>query len=321
MTTGLFSRLASYSQNPDKRSIENFTTEVLSYLINNDRVFRRVFVNHIIRDGRTRRRFKSVSAMTQQSFGNGIVDLVLSSGPRKILIEVKIQAPETLTKIYGRGWVSQVRKYLSYKEGPVAYLTTRKSATPDVSSRQFVGHFHFEDLHGKLAGKNLTLPGKLFMEFMGDNGMTALEPFSGKDLSVARKAFSFAKKCEAMLDEIVTAVEPEFRRRFRTRTRFTGGHFSPTYGSAYVWTKKFQWGDVKRIFIYIQPWDGKLHYGVDVRVQRQDTKKLNRHLGWEVTENAVYTCHLVRQGSESRVLAARVLRDLKKLRTALNRVY
>jgi hypothetical protein len=48
MSETLFTRLAAYSQNPAKKSLENFATEVLAYLINSDHTFRRVFLSHII---------------------------------------------------------------------------------------------------------------------------------------------------------------------------------------------------------------------------------------------------------------------------------
>ena len=323
MPETLFTRLASYSQNPAKKSIENFTTEVLAYLIKFDRAFRRTFVRHVIPDGRIQRRFRSASAQPQQSFGNGIVDLVLSSGDRKVLVEVKIQAAETVTKVYGRGWVSQVKKYLSYRDGHVVYLTTRSVSSPDVNSRYFLGHFFFEDLHKRLlkVKAKLTAPGRLFVEFMEENEMKSLEPFTKSDLAIAEKAFLVAKKCEAILDEIVSAVEPQFRRWFRTRTRFTGGHFSPTYRSAYAWTKNFRRGNVQRVYIYLEPWDGELCYGVSARVLRTDMKKVNRHLGWIEDGGFLSSVHPVRPDSESRSYIERVLKDLRKLKGALNRAY
>ena len=83
-----------------------------------------------------RRRFKFASALSQQRFGKSIVDLVLSSGSTSILVEVKIAAQETETKIYGLGWVPQVQKYLDLKEGHVAYLTTRAVSKPDVDPKR-----------------------------------------------------------------------------------------------------------------------------------------------------------------------------------------
>jgi hypothetical protein len=44
MTDNLLLRLEGYSQNPMKRALENFTTEVMAHLINVDSTFRREFV-------------------------------------------------------------------------------------------------------------------------------------------------------------------------------------------------------------------------------------------------------------------------------------
>jgi len=112
MSKSLFSRLASYSQNPNKKSTENFTTEVLAYLINEDTAFRRSFLRLLIRDRRILRGFSRATAQSQQSFDRGIVDLVISGRHSRILVEVKIAATETLTKIRGKGLVPQVKKYL-----------------------------------------------------------------------------------------------------------------------------------------------------------------------------------------------------------------
>jgi hypothetical protein len=92
MSDSLFSRLASYSQNPNKKSEENFTTEVMAYLINEDTAFRRSFLRLLIKDRRTLRGFSRAQAQPQQSFVRGIVDLVVSGRRSKILIEVKIAA-------------------------------------------------------------------------------------------------------------------------------------------------------------------------------------------------------------------------------------
>jgi hypothetical protein len=141
MNEGLFSRLASYSQNPHKKSVENFTTEVIAYLINEDPVFRRAFLRHLIADRRVLRGFSQPIALTQQCFDRGIVDLVVSGRRRRLLIEVKIGAVQTVTCIRGKGRVLQLGKYVSYGEGHVAYLTTRNVPAPELTSRWFLGQF------------------------------------------------------------------------------------------------------------------------------------------------------------------------------------
>jgi len=239
---------------------------------------------------------------------------------------VKIGASETETRIYGRGRVpqveKQVEKYLDYDIGPVAYLTTKAASAPDVNSKQFLGHFFFEDLYEHLTNATkLTTPGKLFRHFMEENGMKPLEPFTQGELGNAQQAFGFAKKCEYLLREIKSAVEPEFRTLFHTRTQFTKGNFSPTYGSAYVMTKNFTRGSVKTVGVYIEPNNGTLYYGVWVRVARSDMRKLNRVLAWEEESGRLSSSHRIQPNTNSRNYIKRVLRDLKHLQQTLKRVY
>ena len=332
MVETLFSRLASYSQNPAKKSLENFTTEVLAYLINSDREFRQIFIGHIIRDKRKLRSFNCASAQPQQRFGNGIVDLVLSSGKRKVLVEVKIGASETETRIYGRGRVpqveKQVEKYLDYDIGPVAYLTTKAVSAPDVKRKHhnsgwFLGHFFFEDLYEHLANATrLTIPGQLFRDFMEENGMKPLEPFTQGELSNAQQAFGFAKKCECLLDEIKSEVEPEFRKLFGLRTGFKKGYFSPSEGHAYMGTKNFTRGNVKAVWIDIEPEGSALYCGVSVSVIRGDIGKLQQVLAsWKEEGGYLYSPHAILPNTDSGDYVKRILSDLKDLRRALKRVY
>lgn len=320
MSESLFTRLASYSQNPNKHSIENFLTEVLAYLINSDFVFRRTFVRHVIPDRRMQRGFKYASALPQQTIGRGIVDLVLKGTRSKVLVEVKVGARETQTKIYGYGWVPQVRKYLSCRAGYVVFLTTRNVPSPDVNSQFFLGHFLLEALEGRLDRKRLSATGQLLLDFMEENDMKALEPFTKTDLRNAGHSFNFAKKCEAVLDEVVGGVEPVFRKIFRARTRFTSGHFSPTYNSAYSYTRKFRYGVARRLYLFLDPWEGELGFGVSAAVTRKDMERVNRQLKWKEYRSEVYSWHQVKSDIQPAALAKKALRDMRALRMALDRV-
>jgi hypothetical protein len=325
MKESLFTRLASYSQNPNKRSNENFLTEVLAYLINNDRVFRRAFVHHIIPDGRIQRGFARASALPQQTVGRGIVDLVLTgTGGSRVFVEVKIGAKETLTKIHGYGWVPQVRKYLSNRSGQVAYLTTRNVPSPDVNSGYFLGHFFLEELDTRLRRldrNGLSTPGQLLLDFMKENDMKAPDPFTKMDLKYAAHSFDFAKKCEAVLNEVVRKIEPEFKELFRTRTGFTPGRFSPTSNYASSYTRKFRYRAATYVSIYLATWEGELGFGVSAKVPKKDLERIHRHLDWEEDQGEIYSWHVVRSGTHPTALAPKVLGDARKLRTALNRAY
>ena len=125
--TNLFSRLSAYSQNPHKLSIENFCTELLAHFFNQDPVFRRRFLKVIFSDQRMSRAFKGAAATTQESMGNDCrVDMVLRSGSRIHLIEVKITAGETLSGRWGQRGKPQIQRYVDLGCGHVTYLTTRE---------------------------------------------------------------------------------------------------------------------------------------------------------------------------------------------------
>ena len=323
----LFTRLSSYSQNPAKQSLENFTTEVLVHLINNDKAFRKIFIRHVINDGRILRRFRYASAESQQSFGNGIVDIVLSSRDSKILIEIKITAAETETKIYGKGRVSQIQKYLNFRVGRVAYLTTKAVSAPNLKfkNRRFLGQSYFENLYDHLvkAKPKLTDCGRLFLQFMEENDMKSPEPFTQHELTKPENFFSFAEKCEDLLNEIRSEVQSDFRKLFSSRTQFTSGHFSPTYKSAYIYTKGGLSGysKIKAVGIALWPADNKLEYGVFVRIPQTDIKKLERHLKWEQEKGGLYSSRQVMAGIATRKIVKTILNDLKILKRALNRIY
>lgn len=319
MPESLLTRLASYSQNPNKRSIENFLTEVIAYLINTDRVFRRTFVTHVIPDSRMRKGFRFASALPQQTIGRGIVDVVLEGSTSRLLVELKVGARETETKVYGHGWVPQVQKYLSYRAGYVAYLTTRNAQTPTVNSKFFLGHFLLESLQGRLKRRRLSATGQLLLDFMEENDMKALTPFTTNDLRNAGQSFSFAKKCEAVLDEVVTAVEPEFRKIFHTRTGFTPGHFSPTYNSAYCYTRRFRYGVVTRLYLSLDPWENELGFGVSAVVPRRNMYAVNRVLNWEESRNELYLWHPLKSGITPTALIKKAIPAMHTLKKALDR--
>jgi len=253
--------------------------------------------------------------------GSGIIDLILTGKRAKALIEVKIAPQETRTKIYGQGWIPQVRKYLSYRYAPVAFLTTRNVPTPDVNSRYFLGHFLLEDLHGHLDRNRLSATGLMLIDFMEENNMKALDPFTKAELRHGHDLFNFAKKCQALIDEVVTKLEPKFRKIYRARSKFTSPRFSPASDSISSYTKRFRYGDVRYVSIYLSPWRGQLGFGLSVTVPRKDIARINRNLGWEEEKGDLYTWHVIRSGTHPEALVKKALSDARSLRTVLRRVY
>ncbi len=92
---GLFTALSTYSSSATVRPLENFTTELMAWLINEWPDFGRGFANLFLVE--TVAADRTVSAKTQMDVPDGYVDLVLQvpieGGPeRELLIESKIEA-------------------------------------------------------------------------------------------------------------------------------------------------------------------------------------------------------------------------------------
>jgi len=322
MTKSFFSRLASYSQNPQKLSLENFLTEVLAHLLNTDPFFRRTFIRLIIPDRRKQRPFASMSALPQQTIGRGIVDLVLTGNDgRKVLVELKIKAKETQTKIRGHGKVLQIQKYLNNRTGMVAYLTTRNIPSPEVNSRYYLGHFLLEQLEGRLKRDRLTATGQLLLDFMREHDMKSLERFTKMDLRNAENSFRFAQKCEATIDEVVGQIESAIKKMFRVRTSFTSAHFSPLHNSAYCYTHKFRYGEVRYLSVFLSPWETDLGFGISAKVPKKDIDKIKQYIDWDEDGGEIYSWHVISPNTHPSALAKMALTDARNLRSALNHTY
>jgi hypothetical protein len=221
--------------------------------------------------------------------------------------------------------VSQVQKYLDFEVGHVAYLTTKAVGAPDLKPKhkRFLGQSYFEDLYDDLvkAKSKLKDCGRLLLKFMEENNMKSLEPFTTRELVKPESAFDFARKCEGFLKEIKSGVEPEFREMFRSRSHFIGGSFSPYYDSAYTKAKLSGYKNVKQVEICICVENGSLVYGVWVRILCIDIERFNRHLKWTREGGYLFKAHPVKPDTKTGRYVEAIIRDLKKLKSALNRVY
>ena len=129
------------------------------------------------------------------------------------------------------------------------------------------------------------------------------EPFTKTDLLNAGQFFNFAKKCEAILDEVVGAVEAQIQKIFDVKSEksgFTSGHFSPTYNSAYSYTHKFRYGVATCLYLSLDPWEDELGFCVSANVPRRDMYKLIRQLNWEQYKSEIFSWHPVKADVQPR---------------------
>lgn len=284
----LLSRLCSYSFNKQKLSRENFLTEVVAYLFENDRTFRKIFLKTILIDGRKRRKFYyGARAETQVFYPRCIVDLVLK--PEKgepILIEVKIKASETQTKIQGFGQVPQIRKYIKLGRGPVVYLASIQAPSADVlKPKRFLGRFHIEKLQQELQkAKHLLTPiGLEFIRFLEEEGMSYPEPFTVKELKLSKAAFDFAAKAENHLNEAVAEHQTKFKLALKTNRGFSRPSFNSGEKSAYVYLRYFRKWPFKSAGFSIDPYDNATYFSVWLKLRKEaDSDKRGRKAGFDI---------------------------------------
>lgn len=228
--TNLFSQLAGYSLSPHKRSLENFTTELLAHFFNDDVVFRRRFLDIVMTDQRMARPFQNARAFTQVSLAKDCrVDLVLRAESKVHLVEVKIGAGETQSGRWGQKGKRQIRRYLDLKCGHVTYLTTSESLAPVTDHRgreyKLVKHAFFEELHQSLSAARVGPLVETFLDFMKANDMSGPEPFSRGEIKRADESMRIVKKCLGTLTIVRTEVNTQLRRNLGTYSDLT----RPTY--------------------------------------------------------------------------------------------
>ena len=138
--SNLFTRLEGYGR-------ENFTTEALTHILENDSGLRRKFIGMLLKEKgpRLKAKFKDYSISTQIRHDVGQPDMELTScsdQKTKVFVEVKTGAPE------GDG---QIGKYL--KRAYTAYLTTHGYTLPPSYDQHplFLGHFFWRDVFTLIA--------------------------------------------------------------------------------------------------------------------------------------------------------------------------
>jgi len=299
----LFSRLAAYSQNPKKLSIENYCTELLAHCFNNDLVFRRRFLDVVFADWRMARPFRRANASTQESLGHDCrVDLVLRAGSRMHLIEVKIASGETLSGRWGQVGKPQVQRYLDLRKGHVTFLTTSASLPPDTDHRgrkyRMVKHALFEELYEAIGESRVSELTELFLEFMEENGMAGPQPFERRELRRAAEAFDIYKKCQGTLAIVRAEVNERFRANLRTRANLTRPAFKggPDWSYMDSYLAKFHKRAVRWVGLILQADEnGTLDFSVYAYGTLDGTiSRIRRHLRWENWDDEHWCCSSIR---------------------------
>jgi len=329
----LFSRLASYSLNPQKLSLENFTTELIAHFFNSNAVFRRRIVPLLFSDQRMSRRFLSHStfAGTQETLGAGCrVDLVLHAGDAVHLVEVKIAANETLSARWGQKWKPQVQRYLDLKKGNVTFLTSRHVPPPEVDeqgNRRFrlVRHAVFEELYRAVNNVSVDPLLREFVDFMKSKGLCEPEPFSNTEMIRARAAFDFMGKAEEILSEVRFKLERIFPRNLGTYAKLSRPTFKTWEGGGGEWQcyMKKKRGGVRWVGFSIEPNQGGLRFFLWVwGVHGTTIPRIRDSLGWDsYWDDRGALCDISLRGTDRdiRLMISHVAKQSRRLNRAIRR--
>jgi hypothetical protein len=201
--TNLFIRLESYAR-------ENFTTETLAYILQNDRKVKRSFLELLLAQRKeVLAAFGDYDIKTQPAYIVGRPDLEITSKndhTRKIYVEVKTQSKE------GEG---QIQKYLQLR-GYVAYLTPRNSDDPSLPDGRdgFLGHFRWHEVYSliKVVSPHKVIH-KQFLEYLEARHMGPLKPIRRGELRTAGPAVDFVGK----LQELVQCVRRRVEKKYWTK--------------------------------------------------------------------------------------------------------
>lgn len=207
-TPNLFLRIEGYAQ-------ENFITETLAYILENDPAVRKKFLDLFLNDRpKLRRAFRSCEIETQPRYDFGQPDLEIRSiGGRhaKLFVEVKTQSPEGEL---------QIQRYL--KGSHVAYLTPLGYEAPDLSGAgtkktppKYLGQFFWPEVYSvirKYGSHNLLH--KQFCEYLEARGMRPLPPISKDDLSASLHAADAIRKFQELVDAVRKGIQHDWKQNF-----------------------------------------------------------------------------------------------------------
>ncbi len=209
MANTLFIELLKlYSDSSTKTPFEDFTTEILSGILQSDQGLLDKFVNTIL--GITGNDF---SVTTQVSYSNSKIDMVFENATTLCFLENKVEATE--------GY-EQLSKYANIliQEGAQRHIFLRyctkyydkKSAEEYIPlDNKHFSQFRWLDVYKFLHDHDQTYPiVDAFLTFLEENNMSSIPEFTERDILAMKEIIHTAQKIEACLE----VIKPIFMKLF-----------------------------------------------------------------------------------------------------------
>lgn len=201
MTQNLFIGLEKYAPKEIDPE-ENFFTTSLAYMINNDVVFRRKFLE-LLNTNKKCALTDDFKAESQAPYDKSFIDIELRSkdGKTVIFVEAKIQS---------KARDNQLKKYLDIcgrksknARYYLAYITFYQEEINSkiLGSKHFIGHFFWHDVYAYVSHSKSGIS-KDFIEFMEAKNMKPIEAISEKEVNSWCNRIRLNSKLEHYLTEI-----------------------------------------------------------------------------------------------------------------------
>jgi hypothetical protein len=232
MDIDLFSRLAKYRPTDKKQSVENFLTELIVHLLQQESVIRAAFVRMLDR-GYTKEVSREqistqVSTRSRKAKLSGLyLDFVIGTEGSDIIVENKVDS--LLTE-------AQLNNYLEYaeeKNARVAVITKYfDRVANECRNPRFLGPFfwsEFADEWSQIDGISNEYLLKGVLEFMRSLGMGPVDPISEDELKAHHRWLSLNDKMRRLIQDWgnrkIDTLTFEQCRGLKYRSLFeSGGH-------------------------------------------------------------------------------------------------
>lgn len=289
-TPNLFSRIEGYAQ-------ENFTTEILAYILETDARVRNAFLDLLLDDQppairKLRKSFQSCELETQPSFDFGRPDLKITSKSNPgatVFVEVKTQSPEG---------ESQIQRYLKHHIAYLAYLTPLGHDAPDLEgadNKRYLGQFFWPAIYSVIQKTDShNALHKQFLKYLEERRMGPSEPISKNDLRASLHAADAIRKFQALVAAVRKEIERDWEREFGTNVGGKEVNSGLADGSLpYWWFRPRKWKKLeRRPYLGVGVWaekkiQDKPCFYVELGIRRKFGRKLEEDLDFNGLRNDI----------------------------------
>lgn len=211
----IFDRLLSLynkHKNNDKTPLEDFTTEILVGILENDNELLDLYVNEVLKIGGEGYQIKSQVKYKLEDEKDCIIDIVIENNNYICFIENKVNSLEGDKQLYRYTKLLQILEKRYNKKVSLRYCT--KQYDPKENKYIDFMQFRWNDVYKFLEDYSEDRVIESFLEFLGGQGMASAGEFNYEDLIVMNKINSTIDKMNECLDNLKPIMVEKFGKPY-----------------------------------------------------------------------------------------------------------